>query len=156
MKTLKILLDTDEDEEINVGLVRTAKQLPDYELFFHLNQINSFSFERISDITLCGTYYDYSFTRFQGYHHASKNCYQFISNKNNASVQKKVSNELFADEEAHKYLLESFQDVDYIIKTSDQFDDFSLILLPENLMFQIQSFTIDQDSELFQIIQYYE
>ncbi len=156
MKTLKILLDTEEEEQITVGLARTAKQLPDYELFFHLNTINSFCFQRISDVQICGEYYDYFFTRFQGYHKASKTCYEFISNKCSNSILKKESTELFADEEETKFLLDSFEDVDYIIKTSDQFDDFSLILLPENLMFQIQSYDVFQDSELFQIIQYYE
>jgi hypothetical protein len=53
-------------------------------------------------------------------------------------------------------LLDHFQDVDYLIKTSETFDDFSLILLPENLVFKTQEFTLSSDEELYQLIQYYE
>lgn len=36
------------------------------------------------------------------------------------------------------------------------FADFSLILLPENLVFQIQEYLLSSDEELYQLIQYYE
>ena len=71
-------------------------------------------------------------------------------------IQKKKSTELFNNEEDTKYLLENFNDVDYLIKTSEPFDDFSVILLPENLVFQIQEYLLSSDEELYQLIQYYE
>ena len=157
MKTQKILLDIEtDDENISLGLVRLAKEIPQHELFFHLNTINSFNFSRIEDLVYHGTYFDYHFPRFQTFHNESKICIHFIANKCCHSTQKKISTELFSGEFENKYLLEHYQDVDYIIKTSEPFDDFSLILLPENLMFPIQHFPLSPIEELYQIIQYYE
>ena len=157
MKTQKILLDIEtDDENISLGLVRLAKEIPQHELFFHLNTFNSFNFSRIEDLVYHGTYFDYHFPRFQTFHNESKICIHFIANKCCHSTQKKISTELFSGEFENKYLLEHYQDVDYIIKTSEPFDVFSLILLPENLMFPIQHFPLSPIEELYQIIQYYE
>ena len=157
MKPRKILLDIeDDDEEITLGLVRLAKEIPEHELFYQLNILNSFQFSRIKDLVYNGIYYDYSFPRFEGFHRDSKVCIQFIANKSSQYIQKKVSTELFSGEQETKFLLDHFQDVDYLLKTSEPFDDFSLILLPENKVFQIQSFPLSPIEELYQIIQYYE
>ena len=64
--------------------------------------------------------------------------------------------ELFPGEEEIKFLLDNFQDVDYLLKTSEPFDDFSLILHPENIMFPIQIFPLSPKEELYQVIQYYD
>lgn len=157
MKPQKILLEIeDDDEEITLGLVRLAKEVPEHELFYQLNLLNSFKFSRIADLVYHGTYYDYSFPRFEGFHCDTKVCIQFISNKSSQNIQKKVSKELFSGEQETKFLLDHFQDVDYLLKTSEPFGDFSLILLPENLMFQIQNFPLSPIEELYHIIQYYE
>lgn len=157
MKSQKILLDIeDEDEEIILGLVRLAKEIPDHELFYHINFKNNFTLTRINDLITNGIYYDYHFPRFEGFHHDSKVCVQFIANKSSQNVQKKISTELFSDEQEVKFLLDRFQDVDYLLKISEPFPDFSLILLPENLLFQIQSFPLSSNEELYQTIQYYE
>lgn len=156
MKTQKILLDTEEDQEIALGLVRLAKDIPDYELFYHLNTINSFKFSRIKDFVFQGNYYDYYFPRFEAFHLDSNIYIHFIANKSCCSILKKNPNELFSVEHETKFLLEYFQDVDYLIKTSEPFDDFSLILLPENLLFQIQNFSLQPKEELYHLILYYE
>ena len=157
MKSQKILLDIDDDEEqILLGLVRVVKEIPDYELFYHINSINNFTLTRINDLVSTGIYYDYHFPRFEGFHHESKVCIQFIANKSSQHVHKKQATELFSDEQEVKFLLNRFQDVDYLLKISEPSPDFSLILLPENLLFQIQSFPISSNEELYQTIQYYE
>lgn len=157
MKPQKILLDIeDDDEEITLGLVRVAKEVPHHELFYHLNNLNSFQFSRISDLVYRGNYFDYSFPRYQGFHSDSKICVQFIANRSSQNFQKKMSAELFFGEQETKFLIDHFQDVDYLLRTSEPFGDFSLILLPENLMFPIQSFPLQPDAELYQIIQYYD
>ncbi|MBH1958502.1 MAG: IPExxxVDY family protein [Flavobacteriia bacterium] len=157
MKTQKILLDIDgEEEDLNIGLVRLAKDVPAHELFYHLNSQNSFTFSRISDLAFEGNYNDYFFPRFRAFHCDSKLCIHFISNKSSHHIQKKISSELFSGETETKFLFEHFQDVDYIMKTSEPFDDFSVILLPENLLFQIQNFRLSPSEELYQLIQYYE
>ena len=157
MKSQKILLEIeDEDEEITLGLIRLAKEVPEHELFYQLNVRNSFKLTRIADLVYCGAYNVYFFPRFEGFHCDSKVCFQFIANKSSQHIQKKVSNELFSGEQETKFLLNHFQDVDYLLKTSEPFNDFSLILLPENLMFPIQHFPLSPIEELYQIIQYYE
>lgn len=156
MKTQKFTLEIEEDDEITLGLVRLIKEIPDYELFHHFNVLNTFKFKRIADLIFRGKYYDYHFPRFEAFHHDTKVCLHFISNQSSESFQKKISTELFNSEGDKKYLLEHFPDVNYIIKTSEPFADFSVILLPENLVFQIQDFTLSPSEELYQLIQYYE
>ena len=156
MKTQKLTLEIDADEEITLGLVRLAKQVPDYELFYHLNTLNTFQFKRVNDLVFHGTYYDYYYPKFEAFHHDSKICIHFIANKSDHSVLKKESTELFGNEGDTKFLLENYEDVDYIISTSEPFGDFSVILLPENLMFQIQDFHLCPSAELYHLIQYYE
>ena len=156
MKAQKFTLEIDEDDEITLGLVRLVKEVPDYELFHHLNTLNPFKFTRITDLIFHGQYYDYHFPRFETFHHDTKICIHFISNQSSQSFQKKSSTELFNTEGITKNLLEHFPDVNYIIKTSEPFVDFSVILHPENLMFQIQDFQLSPIEELYQLIQYYE
>ena len=156
MEIQKFILDDFEDDEITIGLLRLAKQVPDFELFFKINAINNFCFSRIEDLKIVGEYYDYFFSVFEGYSVNSKSCFRFISNKSWKSIQKKEVTELFSNEHNIKLLLENNADIDYIIKSSDKFADFSLILLPENLTFSLQEITISSDTELYQTIQYYE
>lgn len=157
MKSPKILLDIDDDEEeINLGLIRLAKEVPSHELFYALNVINNFKFARIEDLVFNGEYYDYFFPRFRGYHTTSEVCIHFIANKSSHHILKKMPTELFSLENEINYLLPHFPDVDYLLKTSEPFGDFSVILLPENLLFQIQDFPLSPIEELYQIIQYYE
>jgi len=157
LKIKKQYLKLEEDlTEINVGLIRIAKPIPEHELFFSINDINTFKFRRVEDILIKGEYFDHTFSRYQAYDRYSKNCYSFISNKSISSIQKKVQNLLFSDESNIKFLLNLHQDVDYILTNSDMFADFSLILLPENFVFQIQEFSLSSEDELYQLIQYYE
>ncbi|MET3035244.1 IPExxxVDY family protein [Chryseobacterium sp. NRRL B-14859] len=149
-------LDDIEFEDIAIGLVRLAKDIPAHEFFYKINQSNNLNFSRKKDLVFHGDYYDYFFPRFEAYHKFSKTCFTFISNKSSESKQKKVQTELFTEEENIKFLLNNQVDVEYILHTSEQFPDFSVILLPENLVFPIQDYTLSSEEELYQIIQYYE
>lgn len=149
-------LDDIEFEDIAIGLVRLAKDIPAHEFFYKINQLNNLSFSRKKDLVFHGDYYDYFFPRFEAYHKFSKTCFTFISNKSSQSKQKKDHTELFTEEENIKFLLNNQVDVEYILHSSDQFPDFSVILLPENLVFPIQDYTLSSEEELYQIIQYYE
>ncbi|WP_223599706.1 IPExxxVDY family protein [Chryseobacterium sp. GVT01B] len=149
-------LDDIEFEDIAIGLVRLAKDIPAHEFFYKINHTNNLSFSRKKDLVFHGGYYDYFFPRFEAYHKFSKTCFTFISNKSSESKQKKVQTELFTEEENIKFLLNNQVDVEYILHSSEQFPDFSVILLPENLVFPIQDYTLSSDEELYQIIQYYE
>lgn len=156
MKNQKLFLSDELEDDLNLGLVRLSKVLPDFEFFFALNNLSETSYERIADLKKVGFYKDYFHPRFEGYHSENKSCIQFIANKSSGFIQKIEQNELFSDEENINYLLPEYQEVDYILKTSDLIPDFSVILLPENLMFPIQDFMLSSDEELFQLIQYYE
>jgi hypothetical protein len=149
-------LDDIEFEDITIGLVRLAKDVPAHEFFYKINQANNLSFSRKKDLVFHGGYYDYFFPRFEAYHKFSRTCFTFISNKSSESKQKKVQTELFTEEENIKFLLNNQVDVEYILHSSEQFPDFSVILLPENLVFPIQDYTLSSEEELYQIIQYYE
>lgn len=137
-------------------MIRLAKPIPEHELFFSINQINDFKFKRVDDILIEGEYFDYHFSRYEAYDKFSKNCHHIISNKSIVSIRKKEQNELFSDESNIKYLLNLHQDVDYILSNSDIFAEFSLILLPENFVFQTQEYPLSSEEELYQLIQYYE
>ncbi|KAA0129217.1 IPExxxVDY family protein [Chryseobacterium sp. SN22] len=149
-------LDDIEFENITIGLVRLAKHIPDHEFFFKVNQINGLKFKRIEDVILQGDLFDYYFPRFEAYHKFTRTCFTFISNKSSESKQKKLQTELFTGEENIKFLLNNQVEVQYILHSSEQFPDFSVILLPENLVFPIQDYTLGSEEELYQIIQYYE
>jgi hypothetical protein len=71
-------------------------------------------------------------------------------------VNKKNYRRTLSEEENIKFLLNNQVDVEYILHSSEQFPDFSVILLPENLVFPIQDYTLSSEEELYQIIQYYE
>ncbi|MCJ8153530.1 IPExxxVDY family protein [Chryseobacterium sp. SSA4.19] len=148
--------DDIEFENITIGLVRLAKHIPDHEFFYTVNQKNDLNFKRIDDFIFQGSYYDYYFSRFEAYHKFSKTCFTFISNRSFESRQKKTHTELFLQEENIKFLLNNQAEVQYILHSSEQFPDFSVILLPENLVFPIQDYILSSEEELYQIIQYYE
>ncbi|QQV01948.1 MULTISPECIES: IPExxxVDY family protein [Chryseobacterium] len=148
--------DETEFEDITIGLVRLAKHIPDHEFFFRINLINDLKFSRISDLVYNGLYYDFSFPRYEAYHKHTKTCFTFISNKSSESKQKKLQTELFSEEDNIKFLLNNHPEVEYILHSSEQFPDFSVILLAENLVFPIQDYKLSSEEELYQIIQYYE
>lgn len=151
LKAKKIFLDLDDEKPIDIGLIRLAKKIPDYEIFFEINKLNSFNFYRTDDLK----FKKFSFTKFEAYHPETKTCYQIIANKSLPN-RKKTANELFSQAEEIKFLMPKNKDVEYIIYAKDSFPDFSLILLPENILFQIQDYSIQPQHELYKLIQYYE
>lgn len=156
MKTKKLFLDDEEEEYLNLGLLRLTQELPAHEFFFNVNILNAFKFKRIKDLIIYGEFYQYNFSRFEAYHHLSQNCIQIISNKSEISYKIRDAKELFNTENEIGYLFNELVDVDYLIKTSDFIDDFSLILFPENSVFNIQTFPLSSIDEHYQLIQYYE
>ena len=149
-------LDDIESDDITIGLVRLAKHIPDHEFFFTVNQKNGLNFRRTDDLVFEGAYYHYHFSRFETYDKFTKTCFTFISNRSFESRQKKTHTELFLQEDNIKFLLNNQAEVQYILHSSEQFPDFSVILLAENLAFPIQDYNLSSEEELYQIIQYYE
>lgn len=157
METQKLYdFDDIEFDDITIALVRLTKHIPDHEFFFKLNKQNNFTFSRVDDLILHGTYFNHYFPRFEGYHKSTKTRFTFIANRSSQNKQKKISTELFLYEENIKFLLNNQSEVEYILLSSEQFPDFSVILLPENLVFPVQEYNLSSEEELYQIIQYYE
>ena len=156
MKTLNIILDDFLEDDLLLGLIRTVKKLPDYEFIFQVNKANNFYFSRIDDLIYNGIYYDHHYSVYKGYDRVNQNCINIISNEPVQIIQKKEITELFISEEKERFLISKYKDIDYIIKTSDSIDDFSLILLPNFLAFEVQEYTLSSEEELYQTIQYYE
>ncbi len=156
MKSLKLILDPEEESSRTIGLIRLIKEIPDHEFVFQINRLNPFNFSRIDDFIANGNYFDYSFPRFEAYSRDRKTCIWLIANKPSESLQKKEVKELFSSENESRNLLQEMPDVDYILVTSDTIHDFSLILLPESHAFQVQEFPLSSENELYHLIQYYE
>lgn len=156
MKNIKFLLDEDEDCNLKVGLLRQIYATPAHEFFYHFNRNFNFNVHRISDLLIRGVYYDYQHPVYQMYHPEYKVLLQFVANTSAQSIVKREISELFVDENDVNFLLNHHPDVDYIVKSSDSYIDFSLILHAEDLMFQMQNFSIDVHDELHKLLQYYE
>ena len=151
MKSKKLFLELDDDEPINIGLIRLTKKIPNYEVFFEINRHNSFQFYRTEDLEVT----KFSFAKFEAFHPETQTCYQVVANKS-APLKQKTTDELFSQTEEILFLLPKNKDVEYIIYAKDSFADFSLILLPENILNPIQDFSLQPQNELYKLIQYYE
>lgn len=153
-----LLLECDESEAfpIHIGLLSLVKKVPDYEFFYQVNQLNSFQFSRIDDLKLHGTYYDYFFAVFYAYSTLHKVGFHILSNQSIFSVQKKTITEFFVDEQDVKCLLNNHQEIEYIIKRTDSYADFSVILFPEDNTFAVRELCVNKDEELHDILYYYE
>ena len=81
-------LDDIEFEDIAIGLVRLAKNIPAHEFFYTINQNNDLKFSRKKDLIFHGAYFEYSFPRYEAYHKFTKTCFTFISNRCSESNQK--------------------------------------------------------------------
>lgn len=151
MKNKKLFLELDDDEPMNIGLIRLTKKIPNYEVFFEINKLNSFQFYRTDDLTED----NFSFSKFETYHPETKTLYRVLANKS-APLKQKTTDELFSQTEEIKFLLPKNKDVEYIIYAKDSIPDFSLFLLPENILHPIQDYSLPPQNELYKLIQYYE
>lgn len=152
LRNKKIFLELDdEDEPLSLGWIRPLKTAPLHEVFFELNRRNDFSFERTEDLK----YKKFYFPRFEGLHSESQTLYIIIANKS-FPKRKKTSDELFSQIEEVKYLFPTNREMEYLIYAKDSIADFSVILLPENLLYPIQEFSLTPQNELYKLIQYYE
>lgn len=156
MKKLNLFLDEEFIFPINLGLIRVVKKLPAHELFYHMGIQNNLFFSRKNDLKIKKKYYEYSHIIFETFHEETQNKLVFLENKSIFSQQYREIDQLFVEEDLVNYLLKNVKDADYIIKTSENIIDFSLILQRKNILFHIQTVTLSKDDELYQILQYYE
>ncbi len=156
MKTQNLILDSDSSDDINIGLISLTQELDPHEFFFKLNTLNFSSFKRIKDLELKKTYFDYYHPRFEAYSVHFETKIHIIGNQSISSTEKLKSLELFSNESHVNHLLNDHHKINFIIKTEELFDDFSLILLPEEFSLPIETLTLSAGSELHTFFQYYE
>ena len=144
-KRFSLFNDTD-NEPISIGLARLVKFLQPHILFFQINSQKNMRYQRKRDLEVFSEYYRYDHIVFEAHQPNWKNKILFI----------KEIDRLFVEETEDNYLLDKYTDVEYLVKTSNNIRNFSLISLPENLFFQIQPYELEPDNELYKIIQYYE
>ncbi|MBS1549454.1 MAG: IPExxxVDY family protein [Bacteroidetes bacterium] len=157
MSKTKIIhqLNFESSDDYNIGLVRCLHKHPEYFLFYLLNSVNPFFFERKKDLLVSNKYYTSYHSVYEAISHDNRLHVQFFSNHPIECHQKKEISELFALDD-HDLLLFPSQEIDYITKCSHNTDDFLLILQPENPIFQIEKLKLNSEDRLFEIIQYYE
>ncbi|NAW51304.1 IPExxxVDY family protein [Elizabethkingia argentiflava] len=151
-KTKKIRLDCNDCEPINIGLIRLKHPIPAHLFFFKINRYTAFPFYRIENFMTRNAAIEYEFLCMQAQDEKSENIYQIIANKSFVKRNNTALN-LFEGVADQSYLLEDYQDVDFLIKTKDSYPDFSLILLPENAIFPIQEYQIQPNELIYQYIQ---
>jgi len=156
LKTQKLILEPEYNDHINIGLIRLLENIPRHEFFYKLNIKNHSHFTRIDDFKIEKNYFDYFHTRFETYSQHLKSYLHIIENKSITSIEKQKSLELFSDEGIDNYLIPENPDINYIIKSEELFDDFSLILLPEEISQPLEIINLEPDSELHTLFQYYE
>lgn len=158
MKNRILLLDDDENEEFSIGLIRSVVRMEAHELFYHINLLNEkIKFSRQDDFCIEDDFCIFKHLVFSTYHPELKCKIHIISNKSIDKIEKKnIQGSLFYESINVNYLLPFHKDVDYLVKISDNIADFSVFLLPEKLLFQIQRFVLEPTHELYHIIQNYE
>ena len=156
MKHKKLFLDTVEEEAITVRLIKLAYHLPYHEVFFKINQLNSFQFYRIEDMVVEVQNHVYHFSRFETYDEGTKTPFMLISNVSHRMEKQEEIFELFNGANENKYLLSSLKDIDYIVTSQDEYADFSVIQLPKSLVGEIREYAINPHEDLYQLIHYYE
>lgn len=156
MKKRFSLFNDADNEPISIGLARLVKFLQPHILFFQINSQKNMRYQRKRDLEVFSEYYRYDHIVFEAHQPNWKNKILFIQNKNSNCTKIKEIDRLFVEETEDNYLLDKYTDVEYLVKTSNNIRNFSLISLPENLFFQIQPYELEPDNELYKIIQYYE
>jgi hypothetical protein len=156
LKNKKLFLDTVEEEAITVGLIKLAHHLPCHEVFFKINQLNFFQFCRMEDIMVENQNHLYHFPRFEAYDCGTQTSFVLIANMPDRVEKVQEHFELFDGADENKYLLSSVKDIDYIVTSQEECADFSVIQLPQDLIFEIQEYSINPNEDLYQLIHYYE
>jgi len=151
-KEKKFLLSFDDEDPVEVGLVRLVKDLSPEQFFFKLNNDNIFKFKRSEDLKIEFFGKEYSFLQMEIPENTFHVHFRMIANKSFERLEK-TPNSLFEHANEIVFLFENQQDVDYLLISENASEDFSVILLPENLVFPIQKIFIEPNEFIYQYIQ---
>ncbi|RQP08425.1 MAG: IPExxxVDY family protein [Chryseobacterium sp.] len=156
LKAKTFLLEDDDDEPMLIGLIRLVRKLPLHEIFFELNKHNPFVFRRAKDFITTSFAGETAHAVFKAYDESSDTDFTMISNLSFETSLSAPADNLFGSYTVVSHILRAHHDVDFLLIVKDSIPDFSLILLPDNLCFQIQPYRLDPDLELYKQILYYE
>jgi hypothetical protein len=148
-------LDFSTSIEMPIGLVRCAKKLPEHSFFYQLNTVNPFFFERKKDLFVSGKYFDLYYPVFEAHEPENDFYFRFFSNHACKKIQKIEIAELFALDDISLCLFPK-EEIGYITTCSYNSPEFSLILQPEEPLFQLENHILYPEDSLFDLIQYYE
>ncbi len=156
MKPTDFLIDADDFEDIVIGFLTIHTSVLEHQLFYDTNKVNHFHFERVADFVFEGEYFRYYHSVFKGYHWESETTFTFFANKSHTTIQKKEITELFIDEGKVNFLLNNKSPNGYIMKSTNENEDFSLILLPKHIAYDWEKLILTPQQEIYYLIESYE
>lgn len=148
-------MDFDEEEYVSVGGIKLKQKLPYHELFFKINQQNTFQFFRKKDLLIEDFSGFYNFPIFETYDDVTQNIYRVMVNKFCGFERKERPIEgLFDLVVEDKFFID--EDIDLIIFSKEECGDFSVVKIPEECLDSMEIYTLSSEEELYEIILNYD
>lgn len=145
----------DEEEFVSVGLLKLKQKSPYHELFFKINQQNSFYFSRRKDLMVEDDSGYYHFPIFEAFDEVKQTTYTIIANQSYDFKRKeKQIMGLFDFIEEEKFFINT--NVDFIVFSKERETDFSSLHLPSEWFYPIENYSLNLEDELYQIILDYD
>lgn len=147
----------------DLWLLSLARNLEDYEFFYALNVLTDFEYCRENDLVLEEGQKKFYHSVYKGFSLSKQITVQFFSNQaffeeseEKAKTKKSVTSKSKGARHTPHRFIPDYPEVQFIVRMQEGGDDFSLLLLPEKLIFSPKKITVEEDSALYQTIAYYE
>jgi len=151
-KIKKISLDFDDDP-ITLQLISIKKSISHHKFFFEINKRNKFKFERAKNLVIYDNSIEYEFLYMKSYDIEGNNICSVIANKsfencNNTSI------DAFSEHNSNEfYLLNKQKNIDFIMKIHDSSLEFSVHLLPNEMLSFVKENHVKPKDLIYQYIQ---
>lgn len=162
MLTLSLEEETESAQE-DLWLLSLARNLEDYEFFYALNVLTDFRYSRKDDLILEEGSRKFYHSVYEGFSQSHQMRVQFFSNEafyeeGKERIKPKKSKNMASEEAVHlpHRFIPDYPEVQFIVRIKEGDGDFSLLLLPEKLIFSPKPITVEEQSVLYQTIAYYE
>jgi len=151
----KISLDFD-NEPIRLQLVSIKENLSLHKFFFEMNKQNKFKCKRIKNFIVHDNSIEHEFLYMKSYDEEENSICSFIANKSfkNSSNLDNISVDIFGKYDHNEYyLFNAHKNIDFIMKIHDSYIEFSLHLLPKNLVSFVEETLVKPKDLVYQYIQ---
>lgn len=162
MPTLSLEGETESASQ-DLWLLSLARNLEDYEFFYALNVLTDFEYCRENDLILEEGKKKFYHSVYKGFSLSKQISVQFFSNEaffeeneEKAKTRKTATAKSGGGRRTPHRFIPDYPEVQFIVRMQEGDDDFSLLLLPEKLIFSPKKITVEEDSALYQTIAYYE